>query len=79
MIKQLLFATAAFFSVSSVAAQTIPQQLDKLAKDPTTAERAARADVYILGKKVVDDSTGVPQQKAVAATPKKKKKACKKQ
>ncbi len=57
----------------SAAAQSKARQLDRLVKDPKTAENAAKADVYIDHRqKVILDTT----QKAVspAATPKRQKK-----
>jgi len=56
-------------------AQTIEKNLDKLAKDPKTAERAARADVYIVGKSISNDSA--VQQKNEPAVKSKKQRKCK--
>lgn len=79
MIKSLTIAIASFlFFTNNASAQTIGQQIDKLAKDPATAERAAKADVYIIGKKISNDSTAATYRKPDAVATKKKKRQCKK-
>lgn len=58
-------------------AQEISKNIDKAAKDPKRAENAAKADVYVAGKKyVVPDS--LKNQQLVTNQKKKKNKSCKK-
>lgn len=79
MIKSITIAIATFIIYNNnVAAQTIPQQIDKLAKDSATADRAAKADVYIIGQKISNDSTAATYRKTDGIAAKKKKKQCKK-
>ena len=50
-----LFLTLAFFFTGSFA-QTVNENINKRAKDPQTAENAAKADVYIIRNKRTIDS-----------------------
>ena len=76
--KIFIMALAALLMAGSAAeAQSIERNIEKLAKDPKTAENAAKADVYILGHKISNDSS--EQQKSELATKaKKKNRKCKK-
>ncbi len=62
----------------SLFAQTKEHAIEKALKDPKREENAAKADVYIQGKKIISDSaqlqTGV---KSEAITKNKRKKSCK--
>ncbi len=71
MRKKLLLMFAVTVLYMSSMAQTIRDNLDRLAKDPNTKEMAAKADVYIINKKIIHDST---QQAAQAGSSVKKKK-----
>lgn len=78
MIKYIVVSFAAiFFSSFGAGAQTLPQKMEHVHKDPKTAERAAKADVYIIGHKVTDDSTAASKTQKQAIN-KKKRKGCKK-
>lgn len=78
MIKYIVVSFAAiFFSSFGAGAQTLPQKMEQVHKDPKTAERAAKADVYIIGHKVTDDSTAASKTQKQAIN-KKKRKGCKK-
>ena len=78
MIKYIVVSFAAiFFSSFGAGAQTLPQKMEQVHKDPKTAERAAKADVYIIGHKVTDDSTAASKTPKQAIN-KKKRKGCKK-
>ena len=75
--KTYIIAMAALLMVgTSAEAQSIDNKLEKLAKDPKTAENAARADVFILGHKISPDS--LHQNKEQATKAKKKNRKCKK-
>ncbi|MFN2458185.1 MAG: hypothetical protein ABR502_08300 [Chitinophagaceae bacterium] len=69
--KFLLMSIAISFICMSSPAQTIRDNIDKLAKDPKTMENAAKADVHIINKKIIHDST---QQAAQTGSSVKKKK-----
>lgn len=76
--KIFMMALAASLLAGPAAkAQSIEKNVEKLAKDPKTAENAAKADVYILGHRI--HNNGAPQQKeTTAAKVKKKNRKCKK-
>lgn len=79
MIKYIVVSFAAiFFSSFGAGAQTLPQKMEQVHNDPKTAERAAKADVYIIGHKVTDDSTAAVSKTQKQAINKKKRKGCKK-
>lgn len=67
-ILSLLFA-ASIFTISA-SSQTIKDNIDKLAKDKSTKERSAKADVLIQ-KKAISDSTEIKTTpaKVIAKTP----------
>jgi len=57
MKKKIISLLAIAIMVSySVTSQTVKDNVDKLAKDKNTAERAAKADV-LMHKKIIFDST----------------------
>ncbi len=59
-------------------AQTINENIDKAAKNPSTKENAAKADVRLHDKKIITDSVSIKLQKTSAIDKKKKKRSCKK-
>ena len=59
-------------------AQTINENIDKAAKNPSTKENAAKADVRLHDKKTITDSSSIKLQKTSAIDKKKKKRSCKK-
>jgi len=72
-MKKIIFTFIISASMISfnASAQTIRENIDKLAKDKATQEeRAAKADVYIMKNKITDDSTNVKatDKKVVAKT-----------
>ena len=76
--KILTMALASLLLAATTAeAQSIEKALDKMAKDPKTAENAARADVYIMGHKISNDSAQ-HQKSQPAVKTKKKKERCRK-
>jgi len=60
--------------MSASFAQTIKENLEKRAKDPATAENAAKADVYILRNKISNDSTSARKLQPVMTDKKKNRK-----
>jgi hypothetical protein len=74
MIKTLSLFSILFLSFTA-SAQVNPK-LEQLTKDPKMAEMAAKADIYILGKKISSDSTANAKDAAIAH--RKKKKCCSK-
>ena len=65
-----------FVSISMVSfSQEISKKIDKAAKDPKRAENAAKADVYVAGKKDVGPHSSANQQ--MINQKKKKSKSCK--
>lgn len=80
MKKAILFILP-LLSLGSLdaSAQKIQDKIDKAARDPKTAENAAKADVYIHKKnRSIMDSTQQAAQKTSAVTKKKKSKRCSK-
>ena len=83
MVKKssLFIAGLLFISMASFS-QTIKENIEKQAKDPKTAENAAKADVLLINKKAITDSTSVRQKPATSnqtkSTVKRKKKKCSK-
>lgn len=78
-MNKLLLLLLPLLSLGSLdaSAQSVRENLDKLAKDPKTAENAAKADVYIHKKnRTISDSTQQAAQKQPATTRKKKTKNC---
>lgn len=67
---------AMFVSMISFS-QTIKENIEKVSKDPKTAENAAKADVYITGKRKIISNTTIVQASHistwVAKKPRKKK------
>lgn len=53
--------------------QTVKENIDKQHKDPSNKEKAARADVYILPKKVTDSNADQKTKQTVVINTKKKK------
>ena len=76
-MQKKFFMLLSIFGLTAFAvnAQTIPEKIEKLAKDPKTAENAAKADVYIHRQKRVIMDTTYPAPPAETKAP--KKKACK--
>jgi hypothetical protein len=73
-----LFALSTFLSMASLA-QTVQQNIDKAAKDPSTKENAAKADVRLHDKKTIADSASLAtSQEASAISKRKKTKSCSK-
>ena len=70
-----LLLISAFVNTNSFA-QTVNENIDKRAKDPKTAENAAKADVYILRNKTTIDS--LEAVKPTSSTERKKAKKAKK-
>lgn len=63
----------------NASAQKVQDKLDKVIKDPKTAENAAKADVYIHKKnRTIMDSAQQTPQKTSATTRKNKAKRCNK-
>lgn len=62
----------------SASAQKVDDKIDKVARDPKTAENAAKADVYIHKKSrtIMDTTQSTAQQPATSK--KKKSKRCNK-
>lgn len=59
----LILATLFYMTIS---AQDTKQTIDKLSKDPKTADHAAKADVYIVEhKKVISDTNSKATPKAI--------------
>jgi hypothetical protein len=75
--KIFLLAIVTSLSMASFA-QTINENIDKAAKNPSTKENAAKADVRLHDKKIITDSSSIKFQKTSAIDKKKKKRACKK-
>ena len=81
MKKSFALITGLIFIATASFSQTIKENIQKQAKDPKTAENAAKADVIIINKKTVTDSTAVKQQAATSNQTKstaKRKKKCRK-
>ena len=57
MKKVSLFITATMLISMTGFSQTVKQNIEKLSRDPKTAENAAKADVYITNKKKVISDT----------------------
>ena len=59
VMKKFSFLITAAMSISMMAfSQTTRDNIEKLSKDPKTAENAAKADVYIVkSKKIISDTT----------------------
>lgn len=73
MLKKIsLFMGLAVCMASGAFAQTVKDNIEKRAKDPATAENAAKADRYIQPHRISNDST-ITQP---ANNPKKQKKNC---
>lgn len=72
-MKKVSFLLTAYILISMMSfAQETKQQIEKLSKDPKTAENAAKADVYVLkNKRVIGDST--KPQACKSNLPRKKK------
>lgn len=71
----LLGIGISLFSISTMA-QSIRENLDKLAKDPKTMENAAKADVYIVNKdKQIVNKTPERNKSTSAVKSRKKKKS----
>jgi tryptophanyl-tRNA synthetase len=67
-ILSLLFA--ATMITLSASSQTIKDNIDKLAKDKNTKERAAKADVFIQKKNILDSTEiKTAPQKVIVKTP----------
>ncbi len=60
MNKVLLLIVVAFISTTSFG-QEIKKKIEGQAKDPKTMENAAKADVLIIDKKKISDSTTIKQ------------------
>lgn len=76
MKKCCLFITMSMFVSMVSFSQTIKENIEKLSKDPKTAENAGKADVYISGnKKVICDTSTkqVSNSEALSETSRKKK------
>lgn len=54
--KYMIMAFGLSFFGFSAGAQNNPKKLEQLAKDPDMETQRAKADVYILGKKIKPDS-----------------------
>lgn len=81
MKKQLLFLSIVLLSTASFA-QDVKKKIDAQAKDPKTKENAAKADVFVQKKTIMDSSVDykTSNTKAVktSAVTKSKKKTVKK-
>ena len=75
MKKFSLLLTASMFVSMISFSQTIKQNIEKLSKDPKTAENAGKADVYILGSKKISNDTAkqVSNTEPTTKTSRKKK------
>jgi hypothetical protein len=76
MNKNLIMLTIIMGLSASAFSQSVKQNIDKAAKNPTTKENAAKADVYIHKKKTISDSTLAGKKQPLSAVDKKKKKNC---
>ena len=77
MLKKIsLLMGFAVCTASGAFAQTIKENIEKKAKDPTTTENAAKADVYIQGHKITNDSNAVQKKQPAATSRKKHQKNC---
>jgi hypothetical protein len=56
MKKLLLFAIVVSMSTASFS-QDVRKKIDEQAKDKKTAENAAKADVFVVDKKKISDTT----------------------
>ncbi len=72
-IKILFLSILSSFLVFSAHSQTIGKNLDNLAKDPSTAQNAAKADVYILGHKIAADNVQKDEQPTALGQKQKRK------
>ena len=77
MIKKFILLTLVTSLSAGAFAQSVKQNIDKAASNPTTKENAAKADVYIHDKKVISDSTAKGKKQSLTAVDKKRKKKCK--
>jgi hypothetical protein len=66
------------FTFLSSEAQSVQEKIDKQAKDPKTAENAAKADVYVSKNRAIFDSTSSVASSATSEVKKerKKKRSC---
>lgn len=77
MLKKISLLTGLAFCMASGAfAQTLRGNIEKQAKNPTTTERAAKADVYIQRHKIANDSTADRKAQPATTDKKKHKKHC---
>jgi hypothetical protein len=75
MHKKWIFGFSPLFVSSVVFSQTVDPKIDRIHRDPQTAERAAKADVLIQNKNTVTyNSTVINKDKKAACTKTKKKK-----
>lgn len=76
MYKRWILGFSLLFVSSVVFSQTIDRKIDRIHKDPQTAERAAKADVLIQNKNTVTcNSAVINKDKKAACTKIKKKKS----
>jgi biopolymer transport protein ExbD len=79
MKKFTLLLMVAFSVGLTSQAQSMQEKLDKQAKDPKTAENAAKADVYVSKDKSIFDSTSSVQAAEKRVSKKaRKNKTCRK-
>ena len=76
--RSITFLSAICLLSFSSFSQSIQQNIEKQARDPKTAENAAKADVYIQDKKIIKDDIVNDQSAVTTIDKKKKKKNCKK-
>jgi hypothetical protein len=73
MQTTFLIGVMALASPSSGLAQENIPVIEKALRDPSRSLNAAKADVYILGKQSVGDSSSFTKQRTAAAKIKKEK------
>ena len=79
MLKKIsLLMGFAVCMASGAFAQTIKDNIQKRAKDPATTENAAKADVYIQGHKITNDSSAAQKTQPATTGRKKYQKNCSK-
>ena len=77
MKTKFFFTCTAFIASLTLSAQSVEREIDNAIKHPQAKENAAKADVYILEKKIFD-STTIKTRVTQQATKAKKKSGCKK-
>ncbi len=77
MKTKFFFTSAAVIASLTLSAQSVEQKIDKAIKHPHAKENAAKADVYILDRKIFD-SASVKNSTQPIDDKRKNKSGCKK-